>query len=114
MKTSFYFLFWFIVYYLIGLTGNQLLIQNDLFVALILVFFISRFDSKLFHKETQYQANKIRQKAYRKCLVRKNVESDGQHFSGLDSLHIQESQMMLVEKHHALKKILEHDETFKI
>lgn len=57
MKTSFYFFLWFIVYYLIGLTGNQLLIQNDFFVALILVFFISRLDSKLFHKETQYQAN---------------------------------------------------------
>lgn len=57
MKTSFYFFLWFIVYYLIGLTGSKLLIQNDFFVALILVFFISRLDSKLFHKEAQYQAN---------------------------------------------------------
>lgn len=57
MKTSFYFFLWFIVYYLIGLTGNQLLIQNDFFVALILVFFISRLDNKFFSKETQYQAN---------------------------------------------------------
>lgn len=57
MKTSFYFFLWFIVYYLIGLTGSQILIQNDFFVALILVFFISRLDSKLFYKEAQYQAN---------------------------------------------------------
>lgn len=57
MKTSFYFFLWFIVYYLIGLTGSQILIQNDFFVALILVFFISRLDSKLFYKETQYQTN---------------------------------------------------------
>lgn len=57
MKTSFYFFLWFIVYYLIGLTGSQLLIQNDFFVALILVFFISRLDNKLFSQETQYQAN---------------------------------------------------------
>lgn len=57
MKTSFYFFLWFVVYYLIGLTGSQLLIQNDFFVALILVFFISRLDSKLFYKEAQYQAN---------------------------------------------------------
>ena len=57
MKTSFYFFLWFIVYYLIGLTGSQLLIQNDFFVALILVFFISRLDNKLFSRETQYQAN---------------------------------------------------------
>ncbi len=57
MKTSFYFFLWFIVYYLIGLTGSQLLIQNDFFVALILVFFISRLDSKLFSQETQYQTN---------------------------------------------------------
>lgn len=57
MKTSFYFFLWFIVYYLIGLTGSPLLIQNDFFVALILVFFISRLDSKLFYKEAQYQAN---------------------------------------------------------
>ena len=35
MKTSFYFFLWFVVYYLIGLTGSQLLIQNDFFVALI-------------------------------------------------------------------------------
>ena len=28
MKTSFYFFLWFIVYYLIGLTGIPLLIQN--------------------------------------------------------------------------------------
>lgn len=57
MKTSFYFFLWFIVYLLIGLTGNKLLIQNDFFVALIFVFLISRLDSKLFHKEAQYQAN---------------------------------------------------------
>ena len=57
MKTSFYFFLWFIVYYLIGLTGSQLLIQNDFFVALILVFCISRLDNKLFYKETQYQTN---------------------------------------------------------
>lgn len=56
MKTSFYFFLWFIVYYLIGLTGSQLLIQNDFFVALILVFFISRLDHRIFYKETQYQA----------------------------------------------------------
>lgn len=57
MKTSFYFFLWFIVYYIIGLTGSQLLIQNDFFVALILVFFISRIDNKFFSQETQYQAN---------------------------------------------------------
>ncbi len=57
MKTSFYFFLWFIVYYLIGLTGSQLLIQNDFFVALLLVFFISRLDRKFFSQETQYQAN---------------------------------------------------------
>lgn len=57
MKTSFYFFLWFIVYYLIGLTGSQLLIQNDFFVALILVFFISRLDNSLFAKEVQYQTN---------------------------------------------------------
>ena len=57
MKTSFYFFLWFIDYYLIGLTGSQFLIQNDFFVALILVFFISRLDNKLFSQETQYQAN---------------------------------------------------------
>ena len=57
MKTSFYFFLWFIVYYLIGLTGRQMLIQNDFFVALILVFFISRLDRKLFYKEAQYQAH---------------------------------------------------------
>lgn len=56
MKTSFYFFLWFIVYYLIGLTGSQILIQNDFFVALILVFFVSRLDSKLYYKEAQYQA----------------------------------------------------------
>lgn len=57
MKTSFYFFLWFIVYYLIGLTGSQLLIQNDFFVALILVFCISRLDNKMFMQETLYQAN---------------------------------------------------------
>ena len=57
MKTSFYFFLWFIVYYLIGLTGSQLLIQNDFFAALILVFCISRLDNKLFSKEIQYQTN---------------------------------------------------------
>lgn len=57
MKTSFYFFLWFIVYYLIGLTGSPLLIQNGFFVALILVFFISRLDRKFFAQETQYQAN---------------------------------------------------------
>ena len=57
MKTSFYFFLWFIIYYLIGLTGSQLLIQNDFFVALILVFFISKIINKLFYKEIQYQAN---------------------------------------------------------
>lgn len=57
MKTSFYFFLWFIIYYLIGLTGSQLLIQNDFFVALILVFFISKIINKLLYKEIQYQAN---------------------------------------------------------
>jgi|GEM_PF-2892372 len=56
MKTSFYFFFWFIVYYLIGLTGIPLLIQNGFFVALILAFLISRLDTKLLYKEYQYQA----------------------------------------------------------
>lgn len=57
MKTSFYFFFWFIIYYLIGLTGSQLLIKNDFFVALIIVYFISRLDRKLFAPELTYQAN---------------------------------------------------------
>ena len=57
MKTSFYFFFWFIIYYLIGLTGSPLLIQNDFFVALIIVFFLTRLDRKLFAPELIYQAN---------------------------------------------------------
>lgn len=57
MKTSFYFFFWFIIYYLIGLTGSSLLIQNDFFVALIIVFFLTRLDRKLFAPELIYQAN---------------------------------------------------------
>ncbi|MDE7385755.1 MAG: hypothetical protein K2N28_01305 [Muribaculaceae bacterium] len=57
MKTSFYFFLWFIVYYLIGLTGVPALVNNSFVVALILVYLISRLNSKLFAQDIAYQAN---------------------------------------------------------
>ncbi|MDE6402620.1 MAG: hypothetical protein K2K86_02295 [Muribaculaceae bacterium] len=57
MKTSFYFFLWFIVYYLIGLTGIPALVNNSFVVALILVYLISRLNSKLFAQDIAYQAN---------------------------------------------------------
>lgn len=56
MKTSFYFFLWFIVYWLIGLTGNRFLIQNDFLVALVFVYLIGRLDRRLFYKERRYQS----------------------------------------------------------
>lgn len=57
MKTSFYFFFWIIVYFLFDLTGNAFLIQNGFVVALILVFILARLDRKLFAPELIYQNN---------------------------------------------------------
>lgn len=57
MKTSFYFFFWFIIYFLIELTGIPFLIQNGFLVALILIFIIIRLDKKLFAPELTYQTN---------------------------------------------------------
>lgn len=55
MKTSFYFFLWFIIYYLIDLTGNSMLMANDFVIALILVFIVSRIDGRLCAKEKIYQ-----------------------------------------------------------
>lgn len=57
MKTSFYFFLWFIVYYLIGLTGFPALVNNSFVVALVLVYLISRLNAKLFAQDIAYQAN---------------------------------------------------------
>ena len=56
MKTSFYFFLWFIVYYLISLTGVPALMNNSFLVALVLVYLISRLNGRLFAKDIAYQA----------------------------------------------------------
>ena len=55
MKTSFYFFLWFIIYWLIGLTGSPLLIQNGFIVALVVVYIISWLDRKWFAAEKVYE-----------------------------------------------------------
>lgn len=55
MKTSFYFFLWFIVYYLINLTGVPAIVNNSFLVALLLVYLVSRLNGKLFAKDIMYQ-----------------------------------------------------------
>ena len=57
MKTSFYFFLWFIVYYLISLTGVAALVNNSFVVALVLVYLISRLNGRLFAQDIAYQSN---------------------------------------------------------
>lgn len=57
MKTSFYFFLWFVIYYLIELTGSSVLIQNSFVVALIAVIIVGRLERKIFAGELIYQVN---------------------------------------------------------
>ncbi len=57
MKTSFYFFLWFIVYFLIGLTGVPFLMNHAFLSAWVFVYLIGKACDKLFEPENSYQIN---------------------------------------------------------
>ena len=58
MKTSFYFVLWIGLYFLIGVFGNQWMQYNSFFVAIVAVFVISSILSKITINQRAYMANR--------------------------------------------------------